>query len=68
MLVRIILGVIVAVSVTLVCILVGTILITIKVDIATTVGEFLKSYSAAIGILAGLWYAFTGGNWSKKPS
>lgn len=62
---RIILAVVVAVAVALACILLGTILIAIKVDIATTVGQFLKDYSAAIGILAGLWHFFVG---SPKPS
>ena len=58
---RIVLAVIVAVVVTLACILLGTILVTLKVDIAVTVGDFLKSYGAVIGVLAGLWYFFTNG-------
>lgn len=60
MLARIILGVVVAVAVTLLCILVGSILISLNVTVAVTVGNFLKQYSAAIGILAGLWYALSG--------
>jgi hypothetical protein len=59
MLTRLILGVVVAVAITLVCLLVGGILIKLNVSVAVTVGNFLKTYSAVIGILAGLWYAFS---------
>jgi uncharacterized Tic20 family protein len=44
MLSKLILSVVVAVVVTLVCILLGAILIALKVDIAVTVGNFLKNY------------------------
>jgi hypothetical protein len=60
MLSKLILSVVVAVVVTLVCILLGAILIVLKVDIAVTVGNFLKSYGGVLGVLAGLWYFFTG--------
>jgi len=66
MLRAIILGVVVAVVVTLVCILVGSILIALTVSVAVTVGQFLKDYAAVIGILAGLWYAFSGYNGQVK--
>lgn len=56
---KVILAVIVAVAVTLACILVGTLLQAIHIEVATTVGNFIEKYSAAIGILAGLWYYFT---------
>jgi len=58
---RIVLAVVVAVVVTLACILLGTILAGLKVDIATTVGDFLKTYGAVLGVLAGLWYFFVNG-------
>lgn len=60
MLKRIILAVIVAIAVTLGCYLLGAILAALKVDIAVTVGDFLKTYGSVIGILAGLWFFFTG--------
>jgi len=60
MLSRIILSVIVAVVVTLGCYLVGTILVTLRVDIAIAVGGFLQSWGSVIGILSGLWYFFSG--------
>lgn len=66
MLNRVIQGVIVAVVVTLACILLGAILIALKVDIATTVGDFLKQYAAALGILAGLWHYFAGGDFLNR--
>lgn len=60
MLSRIVLAVVVAVVVTLACILLGGILITLRVDIAVAVGAFLKNYSGVLGILAGLAYFFGG--------
>lgn len=56
---RLVLALVVAVAVTLGCILLGTILVGLDVTIATTVGAFLKTYGAALGILAGLWWFFT---------
>lgn len=58
---KLVAAVVVAVVVTLVCILLGAILITLKVDVAITVGNFLKQYGAVLGVLAGLWYYFAGG-------
>jgi hypothetical protein len=67
MLSRLILAVVVAVVVTLACILLGAILHALTVSIALTIGDFLKTYSAVIGILAGLWYFFQGYNvWPHK--
>jgi len=58
---KLILAVVVAVVVTLGCILLGGILDSLKVQIAITIGDFLKNYGAVIGVLAGLWYYFAGG-------
>lgn len=60
MLKRIILSVIVGIAVALVCLLLGALLITIKVDFAVAIGEFLNQYAGVIGLLAGIWYYFTG--------
>lgn len=60
MLSRIVLAVVVAVVVTLACILVGGLLAALTVPVATTVGNFLKTYATVIGILAGLWHFFSG--------
>lgn len=54
MLSRIIFAVAVAVGVILACLLLGAVLILLKVEVATTVGEFLESKSGVIGVLAGL--------------
>lgn len=62
---RILAAVVVAVVVTLACILLGAILVALKVDIATTVGDFLKQYGAVIGVLAGLWHYVSGGPFLK---
>jgi hypothetical protein len=63
MLRKIVLAVIVAIVVTLGCIFLGDVLGTLKVDIAVTVGDFLKQWGSVIGILAGLWYFFAGPSW-----
>ncbi len=65
MLSKLVLAVVVAVIVTLGCVLVGAILASLNVEIAVTIGGFLKGYSAALGILAGLWYFFAG--YAKWP-
>lgn len=67
MLSRIILAAVLATVVTLTCILVGAILITLKVAIAVTIGTFLKDWSGAIGALAGLWWYFSGAVWPPRP-
>ncbi len=66
MLSRLILAVVVAVIVTLACFLLGAILITLKVDIAITIGNWLKTYGSVLGILAGLWYFFTNQTWPTR--
>ena len=66
MLQKLILAVVVAVIVTLACVLLGAILVTLNVGIAVTIGNFLKSYSAVLGVLAGLWFFFSGGNLLRK--
>jgi len=60
MLKKLILAVVVAVVVTLACYLLGAILITLKVEIAVTIGNWLKQYGSILGVLAGLWQFFTG--------
>ena len=61
MLFKLIAAVVVAVVVTLACILFGSILDSLKVAIATTIGSFLKDYGTVLGVLAGLWYFVAGG-------
>lgn len=58
---KLVLAVVVAVVVTLGCMLLGAILASLSVAVAVSVGDFLKNYSAAIGVLAGIWYFFVGG-------
>lgn len=58
---RIILAVVVAVVVTLGCILLGMLLGAINISVAAVIGDFLTKFAAAIGILAGLWHFFRGG-------
>lgn len=56
---KLVLAVVIAAVVTLGCILLGSILGTVGVAVAVTVGGFLKTYAAALGVLSGLWYFFT---------
>lgn len=65
---RLALAVVVAVAVTLGVILLGIILISINVGIAEAVGGFLKTYAAAIGVLAGIWFFFKGGNFFNRAA
>jgi len=66
MLSKLVLAVIVAVAVTLGCVLVGGILASLNVAIAVTIGDFLRGYSTVIGILCGLWYFFSGQSWGQN--
>jgi hypothetical protein len=63
---RVIIAVLVAVIVALVLPLLGSILIDLKADIAVTIGQFLKGNATVIGLIAGLWYFFTGQSWFFK--
>ena len=63
LLARIVLAVVVAVAVTLGCMLVGGILAALDVEIAVTIGDFLKEWGGAIGVLAGLYHFFSGSPW-----
>lgn len=56
---KLILSVCVGVVVILGCILVGDLLAATNVSLAVTVGNFLKTYDTAIGIISAVWYFFT---------
>jgi len=58
---RIVLAVIVGVIVYLACLLVGPLLADLRASFAVTVGSWLTSYAAVLGLLAALWYFFAGG-------
>lgn len=60
MLTKIILSIVVAIVVALVCVLIGGILAALNVDVIKQIGDFLQDYSTLIGILAGIWYFFSG--------
>lgn len=60
MIARLVLAVCVAVVTGLLCILLGGILGSLNVPIADTVGSFLVRYGWVFGIIAGLWFFFTG--------
>lgn len=60
MIARIVLSVVVAVATALVVLLLGLVLVAIHVPIAETVGGFLEQWCWVFGVLAGLWFFFTG--------
>jgi len=60
MLSRLIQAVVIAVIVTLACMLLGKILGAIDLSITFAIGAFLVQFSAILGILAGLWHFFGG--------
>lgn len=66
MLSKLALAVVVAVVVTLGCYLLGAILDSLTVAVAITIGDFLKNYAGVIGVLAGLWYFFSGSTWGRS--
>lgn len=56
---KLILAVVWAVIVTLGCVLVGSLLSSINVQVASVIGGFLQTYSYALGLLYGLYFYFT---------
>lgn len=66
MLARLVLSVVVAVVVTLLCMLFGSILETLRVAFAVTVGNFLVTWAPVLGVCAGVWYFFAGGGISLR--
>lgn len=54
-----VLAVVVAVAVTLGCLLLGALLAELNITVAVVVGVFLKTYAGVLGLLAGLWFFFT---------
>jgi site-specific recombinase len=64
---RIVLAVVVAIVVGLVCMaLLGPLLVAMHVPPAVVLGNFLVTYGWTLGILAGLWYFFSGTTWPRK--
>lgn len=64
---RTVIAVIVAVAVSLGCILLGMILGSLGMPIASTVGAFLTQWGYAIGVLCGLYQFFAGGVVWPRP-
>lgn len=65
---KIILSVIIAAGTTLGCMLLGAILSSMGIPIASTIGDFMSQWSYAIGVLVGLWWFFAGPNlWPTAP-
>jgi hypothetical protein len=58
---RLVLAVVVGVVVYLVCLLVGPLVADLKVSFAVTIGGWLVQYAGVLGLLAALWYFFSGG-------
>lgn len=63
-----ILAVVVACVVGLICLLLGKILASLAIPIAVAVGGFLEQWAWVIGVLAGIWFFFTGGSFGPFGS
>jgi len=57
---KVVLSVVVGVVTALVLALLGTLLATVDQETIRSLGSFLKGYSFLFGLLAGVWYFFTG--------
>lgn len=57
---RVVLAVVVGVVTALVLALVGSLLETVDQETIAKLGKFLQNYSFLFGLLAGVWYFFTG--------
>jgi hypothetical protein len=67
MLSRLVLAVVVGIIVTLACIFVGGLLVSAApIGWVTDTGSFLKTYGALLGLLAALWYFFSGASWLPR--
>ncbi len=65
---RLVLAVVVAVLVGLVCIfLLGPLLVTLPAPVAIIAGGFLIQWGWVLGLLAGLWYYFSGAPLPPMP-
>lgn len=60
MLARVVLAVVVGIVVGLVCLLVGALLGDIGIPFVATIGSFLATWAWVLGLLAGLWFFFSG--------
>ncbi|MHB8420652.1 MAG: hypothetical protein ACYDCL_21480 [Myxococcales bacterium] len=60
MIARLVLAVVMACVTGLVCVLVGAILGSVGIPIAVTIGAFLVRWGWILGVLAGVWFFFTG--------
>jgi uncharacterized membrane protein YvlD (DUF360 family) len=64
---RLVLAVVVAVIVgLLLAYLLGPILVSLAIPIAVVVGEFFVKWGFALGVLAGIWYFFSGSTWPMR--
>lgn len=65
---QLILAVVVAAVTGLGCLLLGSVLTDLNIPIAATIGTFLSAWGWVIGVLAGLWFYFTGASWFGGPT
>ncbi len=60
---RIALAAVIGIVTWLLCVLVGGLLLLVKLDGVVQVGHFLQIYGPLLGVLAGVWYFFSGKTW-----
>jgi len=57
---RLVLAVVLGVLIYLLCVLFGQLLEDLRVSFAVTIGAWLVTYGGVLGLLAALWYFFSG--------
>lgn len=69
LLARLVLAVVVGVVAYLLCLLFGPLVADLKVSFAVTIGGWLVAYAGVLGLLAALWFFFSGGGLSllRRP-
>lgn len=68
MLSRIVLAIVTGIVVSLVLMFVGTLLVTMEIGWVVATGAFFKEFAGLFGLLAALWYFFSGyTRWPQRP-
>jgi hypothetical protein len=67
MLMRIVAAIAVGIGTSLICLLIGLVLVALNVPIVEAIGSFLRQYAWLIGAVTGLFWFATGRTWTVVP-
>lgn len=68
MLARVVLSIVVGILVFLACKLLGGLAAAVAISWVAAIGSFFVSWAALIGLLAAVWYFFSGSSWPIRRS